>query len=61
VDFHPSHDRYFVSGCFDRRLRLWDIIPDGNVISWGFANEVITAVCFDPNGILSIVTISIYI
>jgi WD40 repeat protein len=34
VDFHPSHDRYFISGCFDRRLRLWDIIPDGNVREW---------------------------
>jgi WD40 repeat protein len=24
VDFHPTDDRYFVSGCFDTVLRLWD-------------------------------------
>lgn len=34
VEFHPLHDRYFISGCFDRRLRVWDIIPDGNVREW---------------------------
>jgi WD40 repeat protein len=22
--FHPSDDRFFVTGCFDKLLRLWD-------------------------------------
>ena len=26
VDFHPVHDRYFISGSFDGKIRLWDII-----------------------------------
>ena len=34
VEFHPAHDRYFISGCFDKRLRVWDILPDGNVREW---------------------------
>ena len=24
LDFHPTDDRYFVTGCFDKVLRLWD-------------------------------------
>lgn len=42
VEFHPSHDRFFISGCFDRRLRLWDIIPDGNVREWAQAPETVS-------------------
>jgi hypothetical protein len=26
--------RYYISGCFDRKLRVWDIIPDGIVTEW---------------------------
>lgn len=35
VEFHPVHDRYFISGCFDKRIRVWDIIADGSVKHWG--------------------------
>jgi WD40 repeat protein len=44
VDFHPLHDRFFVSGCFDRRLRVWDIIPTGSVREWVSANDTVS--CF---------------
>jgi hypothetical protein len=30
VDFHPISDRLFVTGCYDRRLRVWDIIADAS-------------------------------
>lgn len=43
VEFHPLHDRYFVSGCFDRRLRVWDIIPTGNVREWVSANDTVSS------------------
>jgi WD40 repeat protein len=39
LDFHPTQDRYFVSGCMDRRLRVWDIIPDAKVKEWASLNE----------------------
>lgn len=50
VAFHPTHDRYFVSSCFDRRVRIWDIIPDGSVKDWCHAPDIITAVSFTPDG-----------
>eukprot|EP01039_Chlorochromonas_danica_P006991 gene6991-7734_t len=50
VEFHPLHDRYFISGCFDRKLRVWDIIPDGTVREWLQASDTITAVGFTPDG-----------
>lgn len=28
VHFHPLDDHIFLTGCFDKRLRLWKI-PDG--------------------------------
>jgi WD40 repeat protein len=42
VDFDPIHDRYFISGCFDKRLRVWDIIPDGNVLAWSQTPDVVS-------------------
>lgn len=50
VAFHPTHDRYFVSSCFDRRIRIWDIIPDGVVKDWCLAPGIITAVNFSLDG-----------
>lgn len=50
VEFNPLHDRYFVSGCFDRRIRVWDIIPDGQVREWAQAPDTVTAVTVSPDG-----------
>lgn len=33
ISFHPIDDRYFVSGCLDGKLRLWNI-SDKKIISW---------------------------
>lgn len=49
VDFHPSDDRYFISGGLDKKLRLWNI-TDGRVKDWAQAPEVITATRFTPDG-----------
>ncbi|KAL7530813.1 hypothetical protein ACHAXR_003686, partial [Thalassiosira sp. AJA248-18] len=49
VAFHPSDDRYFVSGGIDKKLRLWDI-PSGRVKEWAQAPDVITAARFTPDG-----------
>jgi WD40 repeat protein len=50
VEFNPLHDRYFVSGCFDRRIRVWDIIPDGQVREWAQAPDTVTALTVSPDG-----------
>lgn len=42
IDFHPLHDRYFVSGCFDRKLRIWDIISDALNKEWVSLSETVS-------------------
>ena len=49
VDFHPTDDRYFISGGLDKKLRLWNI-TDGRVKDWAQAPEVITSTRFTPGG-----------
>mmetsp|Transcript_29502 Transcript_29502/g.53521 ORF Transcript_29502/g.53521 Transcript_29502/m.53521 type:complete len:1028 (-) Transcript_29502:86-3169(-) len=49
VAFHPSDDRYFISGGIDKKLRLWDI-TDGRVKEWAQAPDAITAARFTPDG-----------
>jgi len=49
VDFHPKDDSLFLSGGFDRKLRLWSI-PDGRVIDWAQTPDIITSAKFTPNG-----------
>jgi WD40 repeat protein len=41
VEFHPEIDRYFVSGCFDRRVRLWDILPEGSVREYAQTSSIV--------------------
>lgn len=54
VAFHPSDDRYFISGGVDKKLRLWDI-TDGLVKEWSQAPDVITAVRYTPDGKYAVV------
>ena len=49
VAFHPSDDRFFLSGGVDRRLRCWNV-TDGLVKEWAQAPDVITAVRYTPDG-----------
>ena len=42
VDFHPLHDRFFVSGCFDKKLRVWDIISDARTKEWVSLGETVS-------------------
>lgn len=35
--------RYYISGCFDRKLRVWDIIPDGIVQEWTQTTDTVKA------------------
>jgi len=50
VDFHPIHDNLLVTGCFDRKIRVWDVLPEAHVASWVQAPEMVTAVGFSPDG-----------
>jgi WD40 repeat protein len=47
--FHPIEDRYFVSGSFDKKLRIWNI-PEHRVVEWAQTSAIITSATFSPNG-----------
>ncbi|KAG6959565.1 hypothetical protein JG687_00008724 [Phytophthora cactorum] len=49
-----EEDRYFLSGCFDNKARVWDI-PDGCVVSYVQTPVMITAASFNPSGTRAIV------
>eukprot|EP00968_Pinguiococcus_pyrenoidosus_P011486 scaffold923_cov256-Pinguiococcus_pyrenoidosus.AAC.63 len=49
VHFHPKKDRYFLSGCWDRKLRLWSI-ETKRVKEWAQTNDVPVTAKFSPAG-----------
>jgi len=51
--FHPVEDRYFVSGSFDKKLRIWNI-PEHRVVEWAQTANIITAACFSPSGHMAV-------
>ena len=55
VAFHPKDDRFFLSGCLDCRLRLWNI-PEKKVNFWNETpdSNLITAVGFSWDGKIAI-------
>jgi len=48
VSFHPLVDEFFVSGCFDKIARVWDI-NENKVVDWVQLNDYITALTFSPD------------
>lgn len=53
VAWHPVEDRYFVSGSFDKKLRIWNI-PEHRVVEWAQTSNIITAATFNPNGNMTV-------
>ena len=49
VTFHPTDDRFFLSGCLDSGLRLWSI-PEKKVCFSVRAPDLIMATAFTPDG-----------
>jgi WD40 repeat protein len=49
IQFHPIDDKYFLSGSLDEKVRLWSI-PEQTVVDWVNIHEMVTAVCFSPDG-----------
>ncbi len=46
-------DRYFVSGSFDKKLRIWNI-PEHRVVEWAQTSNIITAAAFSPSGNMAV-------
>eukprot|EP00979_Chaetoceros_neogracilis_P010041 scaffold2355_cov267-Chaetoceros_neogracile.AAC.15 len=49
VSFSPIEDRYFLTGGFDKKLRIWDI-PNGRVSIFAPVPAVITTARYRPDG-----------
>lgn len=42
-------DNYFISGSIDGKVRIWDI-SGGQVVNWVHVGEIVTAICYRPDG-----------
>nr|UNY85681.1 WD40-containting protein [Zea mays] len=49
VQFNPTNENQFISGSIDGKIRVWDI-PRCSVIDWVDIRDIITAVCYRPDG-----------
>nr|GMD67952.1 WD repeat-containing protein 44-like [Ipomoea batatas] len=49
VEFNPVDDHYFISGSIDGKVRLWEV-QRCRVIDWTDVKEIVTAVCYFPDG-----------
>ncbi|CAM6016072.1 unnamed protein product [Sphagnum balticum] len=54
IQFNPVDERYFLSGAFDDKVRIWSI-PDHHVVDWTDLGERVTALCYTPDGKRAIV------
>ncbi|XP_020685069.1 WD repeat-containing protein 44 [Dendrobium catenatum] len=49
VQFNPIDENYFVSGSIDGKVRIWEI-PTCRVVNWTDVKQIVTAVCYRPDG-----------
>ena len=49
IQFKPTNDDYFISGCIDGLVRIWNV-PRCQVVDWADNKEIVTAVCYSPDG-----------
>ncbi|CAI9086933.1 OLC1v1020871C1 [Oldenlandia corymbosa var. corymbosa] len=49
AQFNPVNDNYFVTGSIDGKVRIWEISAC-RVIDWCDIRDIITAVCYRPDG-----------
>lgn len=49
VEFNPIDDNHFISGSIDGKVRIWEV-ERCQVVDWIDIKEIVTAVCYCPNG-----------
>ncbi|KAE8719706.1 histone-lysine N-methyltransferase ATXR6-like [Hibiscus syriacus] len=49
VQFNPVDDNYFISGSIDGKVRIW-AISSCQVVDWCDVRDIVTAVCYRPDG-----------
>lgn len=49
TQFNPVNENYFISGSIDGKVRIWGV-NERRVVDWADDRDVITAICYHPNG-----------
>ncbi|KAJ0791756.1 putative transcription factor WD40-like family [Helianthus annuus] len=49
IQFNPTDDDYFISGSLDKKVRIWNI-PSRKVVDWSDLHDMITSICYYPDG-----------
>ncbi|OMO87910.1 hypothetical protein CCACVL1_08673 [Corchorus capsularis] len=49
VQFNPVDENYFISGSIDGKVRIW-AISGCQVVDWTDIRDIVTAVCYRPDG-----------
>ncbi|KAI9071048.1 hypothetical protein K1719_025975 [Acacia pycnantha] len=49
IQFNPVDDNHFISGSIDGKVRIW-AISDCHVVDWTDVRDIVTAVCYRPDG-----------
>ncbi|GAB2221882.1 hypothetical protein Drorol1_Dr00013074 [Drosera rotundifolia] len=49
AQFNPVDENYFISGSIDGKIRIWDI-SGCQVVNWADIKDIVTAVCYRPDG-----------
>ncbi|WOG82122.1 hypothetical protein DCAR_0101284 [Daucus carota subsp. sativus] len=49
TQFNPVDENYFISGSIDGKVRIWGV-HEKRVVDWADVRDVITAICYHPNG-----------
>lgn len=60
VQFNPVNDQYFISGSIDGKVRIW-AVESSLVVDWTDIRDIVTAVCYRPNGEVIMCIISHYL
>lgn len=49
IQFNPVDENYFISGSIDGKVRIWGV-SEKRVVDWADVRDVITAICYQPDG-----------
>ncbi|KAB5548298.1 hypothetical protein DKX38_011704 [Salix brachista] len=49
IQFNPADENYFISGSIDGKVRIWGV-SERRVVHWADVRDVISAICYQPNG-----------
>ncbi|KAB1210296.1 putative WD repeat-containing protein C3H5.08c [Morella rubra] len=49
IQFNPVDDNYFITGSIDGKVRIWGV-SEKRVVDWADVRDVITAICYQPDG-----------